>query len=185
MNRCSLGSAVFDRDLDQNIARFRLRILDEDVEVAVAFKETTVNELELRLSDAPSTVLLHQATVRVLGLRILIEHLQVGVRRRGVEVVVELFDILAVIPFSVGQPEQPLLKDRVSPVPQCECKAQPLLAIRKACDAVFPPAIRATARVIVREVVPRIAVRTVVLADRAPLPLRQVRAPALPALTVA
>ena len=109
MNRSSLGAAVFDGDLDQNIARFCLRILDEDVEVAVGFKETTVNELELRLSDAPSTVLLQQATVRVLGLRILIEHLQVGMRRRGVEVVVELFDILTVIPFSVGQPEQPLL----------------------------------------------------------------------------
>ena len=185
MNRRSFGAAVFDGDLDQNIARFCLRILDEDVEVAVCFKETAVNEFELRLSDAPSTVLLHQATVRVLGLRILIEHLQVGVRRRGVEVVVELFDILTMIAFAVGQPEQPLLKDRVSPVPQCECKAQALLAIRKACDAVFPPAIRATARMIVREVLPRIAVRTVVFANRAPLSLRQVRTPALPALTVA
>ena len=184
MNRCSLGAAVFDGDLYQNIARFCLRILDEDVEVAVGIKETTVNEFELRLSDAPSTVLLQQATVRVLTLWILIEHLQVGMRRRGVEVVVELFDILTVIPFSVGQTEQPLLKDRVAPVPQCQCKAQPLLAIRKSCDAVFPPAIRATARMIVREVLPRIAVRTVVFADRAPLSLRQVRAPGLPSLTV-
>jgi len=49
--------------------------------------------------------------------------------RRGVQVVIELLDVLAVIAFPVGEPEQPLLEDRVAAVPECQGKTQPLLAV--------------------------------------------------------
>ena len=47
-------------------------------------------------------------------------------------------------------------------------------------QAVLAPAVGAAARVVVREVVPAVAVGRVVLAHRAPLPLGEVRPPALP-----
>ena len=101
--------------------------------------------------------------------------------RRGVEVVIELLDVLAVIALAVGQAEQPLLQDRVSAVPQGQREAQPLAAVADAGDAVLAPAVGARARLIVREVLPGVAVRAVVLAHRAPLALAEIRPPQLPA----
>src|SRR5713226_3830894 len=49
-------------------------------------------------------------------------------------------------------------------------------------DAVLPPTIRARTRVIVREKLPGRAPRTVILADRSPLPFGKIRPPALPVL---
>ena len=69
-------------------------------------------------------------------------------------------------------------------IPQGQGQTQTLLGVGYARDSVFPPAVCAAARVIVREVVPRIAVRAVVLAHGSPLPLRQVWTPFLPALAL-
>src|SRR5262249_45340497 len=59
-------------------------------------------------------------------------------------------------------------------------EAQTALAIGDAEQSVLAPAVRAAAGVIVREVIPAIAVGGVVLADRSPLALGEVRTPALP-----
>ena len=103
-------------------------------------------------------------------------------RRRGVEVVVELLDVLAVVALGVGQAEQPLLEDRVAAVPQRQGEAEQALGVADAGDAVLAPAIGPAAGVVVREVVPGLAVRAVVLAHRAPLPLAEVRPPAPPGM---
>src|SRR5262249_11356241 len=121
-----------------------------------------------------------QRVVRERRVRVLVEGLQVRRRRGGVEEVVELLDVLAVVALGAGQPEQALLEDGIAAVPQREGEAQPALAIGDAEEAVLAPAVGAAARVVVREVVPAGAVRGVVLADGAPLALRQVRAPARP-----
>jgi hypothetical protein len=42
----------------------------------------------------------------------------------AVEIEVVLFDVLAVIPLAVAQPEQPLLEDRIAPVPQRQREAE-------------------------------------------------------------
>src|SRR5262249_20762287 len=81
-----------------------------------------------------------------------------------------------------GQAEQPLLEDRVAAVPQRQRQAQALLVVADAGDAVLAPAVGAAAGVVVGEVVPGVARCAVVLADRAPLTLAEVRAPAPPAL---
>jgi hypothetical protein len=57
-----------------------------------------------------------------------------------------------------------------------------LLEVADAGDAVFAPAIRPTASVVVREVIPGVSVGTVVLADRAPLAFTEVWAPLFPGL---
>src|SRR5580698_9005068 len=54
------------------------------------------------------------------------------------------------------------------------------MAVAKAGDAVFAPAVSAGTRVIVREIIPGVAVGAVVLANRAPLAFGKIRTPALP-----
>jgi hypothetical protein len=82
-------------------------------------------------------------------------------RRRAVEVVVELLDVLAVIALGIGQPEQPLFEDRVAAVPQRQTQAQQQLVVAKAADPVFPPAISPAAGVVVRKILPRRALLAV------------------------
>src|SRR5512135_1780707 len=94
---------------------------------------------------------------------------------RAVEVEVVLLDVLTVVALGVGQPEHPLLQQRVAAVPQRQREAEPLLVVAEAGDAVLAPPVRAGARLIVREVGPGIAAGTVVLPHRAPLTLAQVR----------
>ena len=113
-------------------------------------------------------------------LRVLVEQLRVRVRRRVVDVEPVLLDVLAVIALAVGQPEHPLLEDRVRAVPQRECEAEALAVVGHAGDPVLAPAVGARARVVVGEVVPGVAALAAVLAHGAPLALGEVRAPFLP-----
>src|SRR5512140_2419869 len=101
-------------------------------------------------------------------------------RRRGVEVVVELLHVLAVVAFLAAQAEEPLLDDGIAAVPEREREAEELVPIADAGDAVLAPAVRARAGVVVGKVFPGRAVRAVVLAHRAPGALGDVRSPALP-----
>src|SRR5262249_7626900 len=89
-------------------------------------------------------------------------------------------DVLAVVAFVVREPEEPLFENRIVAVPQRKGKAKTLLVVGDAREAVFAPVIRARAGVLVREVVPGVAVVAVILADGSPLPLAQVRTPLLP-----
>ena len=97
-----------------------------------------------------------------------------------IEVEVVFLDVFAVIALAVGQAEQPLLEDRVLAVPQREGKAQALLVVGDAGEAVLAPAIGARARLVVGEVVPGVAVVAVVLAHGSPLALAQIRSPFFP-----
>src|SRR5262249_61434408 len=101
---------------------------------------------------------------------------------RGVEVVVKLRDVPAVVALAVGQAEQPLLEDRVLPVPQGNAQAEQLLLVAQPSQAVLAPAVGAGGGHVVGEVVPGVAAGAVVLADGAPLPLADVRAPPPPGL---
>src|SRR5262249_29158132 len=93
---------------------------------------------------------------------------------------VVLLDVLAVVAFAVRQPEQPLLQDRVAPVPERDGEAQVLRAIAEAADAVLVPAVGAAARVVVRAVLPRAAVGAVILPHRSPRAIADVGPPPLP-----
>src|SRR6516225_9606549 len=65
-------------------------------------------------------------------------------------------------------------------VPESQREADKLVLVGNSGEAILAPAISAAARLIVRKGIPRRSVGAVVLAHRAPLPLRQVRTPALP-----
>src|SRR5713226_4429793 len=101
-------------------------------------------------------------------------------RRRGIEIVVDFLDVLAVITLAVGQTEEAFLENRVTAVPQREGQTEPLLVVADAGEPVLAPAIRAAAGMVMREVVPGVAVRAVVLAHGAPLALAEIRPPLPP-----
>src|SRR5262249_14332502 len=113
---------------------------------------------------------------------VLVERLEVRVGGRGVEVVIQLLDVFAVVALGVAQAEQALLEDRVVPVPQGEGQAKELIPVAQAGEAVLAPAVGAAAGLVVRQVVPGDAALAVVLADGAPLAVAEVGAPFLPAL---
>src|SRR5262249_57267236 len=71
-------------------------------------------------------------------------------------------------------------EDRVLAIPQRERQAQALFRVADTGESVLTPAIRAAARVIVREIIPGVSSRRVVLAHGSPLPLAEIRAPESP-----
>ena len=173
-------SPVGCRDPHQDVFRTGFGILDEYVEVSVVMEDAGVEEFILHLVPGATTVRLHQVGVGKGRLRVLVEVLHVRVGRRAVEVEVVFLDVLAVVPFAVGQAEEPFLQERVLPVPQGQREAQALLVIGNAGQPVFAPAVGARAGVIVGEEIPGVAPLAVVLAHGSPLPLAQVRPPFLP-----
>src|SRR5262249_38019110 len=60
MNVRWLGAAILHRDAHQNLIRGRLRILHEDIEVAVALECSAVDQFVLGLADAAAATLLQQ-----------------------------------------------------------------------------------------------------------------------------
>ena len=173
-------TAVVDGDLDQDILRGRLGVLDEHVKVAVLVEHAGIDQLILEVLPAPAPVGLDQVVVGVGRLRILVEVLHIRMGRRAVEVEVILLDILAMVGFAVGQPEQAFLEDRILAIPQGQREAQALVVIANAGQTILAPAIGARAGLIVGEVIPGVTTVAVVLAHRAPLALAQVRSPLLP-----
>ena len=130
VERRRLRAAVVDRDLDEDVLGRRLGVLDEDVEVAAVVEDAGVEQLVLGLgSIARRRFSSSRLRVRVLRLRVLVEVLQVGVRRRRVEVEPVLLDVLAVVALGVRQAEEALLQDRVLPVPEREGEADALVAV--------------------------------------------------------
>ncbi len=180
VERRGVGSAVVRLDPDEEVVRARLRVLDEDVEVPAALEDAGVPELELGVLPRPAPVLGGELRVRELALRVLVEHPHVRVSRGRVEVVVELLHVLAVVALVPGEAEDPLLQDRVLPVPERERETQDLVPVGDARDPVLVPAVGARAGVVVGQVLPGGSEVGVVLAHRAPGALGEIRPPALP-----
>ena len=97
VQRSRLGSPIVGRDADGHVFRPGLRVLHDHVEVAVVVEDPGVQELELSRLPTPLLVLLHEPRVGVLGLRVLVEPLHVGVGGGRVEVVPVLLDVLPVV----------------------------------------------------------------------------------------
>jgi hypothetical protein len=185
MDRRRLRTAIDHGHLEQEILGIGLRVFDVDVEVTAVVEDPGVVQLELGLVTAAAQAFLEQRLVRKAALRILVEHPHIGMRRRAVQVEVLLLHILAVIAFVAGEAEEPLFQDRIALVPQRDRQADALVPIAHAGETVFIPAIGARAGVIVGKVLPRGAVLAVVLSDRSPRALGQVRPPSLPVLQAA
>ncbi len=174
--------AIPGRDLDQNVFRRGLGVFHEHVEIAVFVEYARVHQFEFRFALPSLAIFLDELVVRKSCLGIFVQVLHVGMRRRRIEVEVILFHVLAMIAFIARQPEQAFLEDVIAPIPKRQREADTLVAVADPADAVFPPAIRARPCHVVRKIFPRRPARTVILADRPPLPLGKIRPPALPVL---
>ena len=173
---------VLEHDPHQHFGRVGLRVGDVDRPVAVAVEDARVEKLQLGILEPAAVV--HELRVRERGLRIVVAPLEQRVARQALEVPPVLLDVFAVVPLRAGQPEHALLQDRVVPVPEREREAELVPDVRDAGHAVLVPAVRARAGVIVWEVVPGVTALGVVLADRSPCALAQVRAPLVPGVGV-
>ena len=118
-----------------------------------------------------------EVPIREGPLRVLVEVLHVRVRGRAVDVEVVLLHILAMIAFGVGQSEQALLQDGILLVPQRDREAEALLVVADAAQAVLAPLVGPRARLLVREVGPRVAVARCSPRGRFPTAARSGRAP--------
>jgi hypothetical protein len=63
------------------------------------------------------------------------------VRRRGVEVEVVLFDVLAVVPFTACEAKESLLENGVVAVPESQSEADGLMTVADTADTILAPAI--------------------------------------------
>ena len=101
-------------------------------------------------------------------------------RGGAVQIVVALLNVLAMIALVARQAEEPLFQDRIAPIPHGDGEADVLMPVADSRDTVLVPPVGSGSRVIVRKILPGVAIRAVVLSDRSPGALAQVRAPALP-----
>src|SRR5215831_809669 len=165
----------------EHVINVRLGIFDLDIKVSVVVENTGIDQFELhRRRTATTCVFLDQPLVRKSSLRQLVEHARVSVTGDGIEIIVQLLNILAVAALCVGQAKQPFLEDRIIAVPQGNREAQQLSVIGEAGNAVLAPPIGATARLVMREIIPCGSAGAIVLAYRPPLSLAEIRAPPTP-----
>src|SRR5438876_982703 len=174
VERRRLGTAVGDRQPDEDVVGRRLGVLDGDVEVPAVLEDAGVDQLELSVLLSAAPALLDEPGVGILALRVLVEGPQIRGGGRRVEVEVALLHVLAVVALGAGEAEEPLLQDRVATVPERDGEAEPAFAVGDPEEPVLAPAIRAAPRVVVRQVVPTRPVGRVVLPPRSPLAPRQV-----------
>ena len=119
--------------------RAGLRVVGLDDPVAVVVEDPRVEQLELGILLAPGCVLRDECLVRKRGLRVVVAPPVPGVRRCRIEVPPVLLGVLAVVPLVAGQSEDPLLQDRVAPVPEGEPEAEELLDVRETGEPVLSP----------------------------------------------
>ena len=114
------------------------------------------------------------------ALGIAIEELSIRMRRGGIEVPPVLLDVLAMVALRVGQTEESLLEPVIATIPQRDREIEEAITVGQAGDAVLTPAIGACVGMLERERLPGIPSGRIVLADRAPLPAREIGPPQSP-----
>src|ERR1700730_14148932 len=181
MQRRAIGTAVVRRDAKEKDVFRLLRDVDDDVEVAAVVEDAGVNQLEFGILRSASPVFLDELRVRKSALRIFVDHALVGMAWQRVDVEVTLLDVFAVIAFVRHDAEIALLENRIAFVPERERPAEDLIAIAEACDAVLAPAVGLRSREVVRQKAPGVAAAAVILADRRPRAVGEVRTPYVPA----
>src|SRR5689334_8425432 len=179
-NRGGFGTAIARGDAHEKIIGAGLGVFDNDIEVAVLPEGAGVEKFELGILLRAASIFRHQFAVGKSPLRILVEKLHVRVRGRGVEMKVILLHVFAVVSFISGQAEEPFLENGIGFVPESEAETDILMTVANGGESVLVPTVGARAGLVVRKVLPGFSRGAVVLANRAPGPVTDVRSPALP-----
>ena len=143
MDHGLVGPSVAYADLYQQIGRCGLCVLHEYVKIAVFVEYAAVDQLEFGIGPSAMSVGVYQIQIRICILRILIEILHIRMGRRTVQVVIIFLDVFSVIALAIGQPEWPLLQDRILAVPQDQRKTQPLVIVTETGETILAPVIGA------------------------------------------
>ena len=93
------GPTVVDCQLDQNVIGVRLGVFNLAVEVILVAEDTRIKQFVFAFGSRTASIDVGQVFVRKASLRVFVERLHVGMSRRGVLIVVALFDVFAVIAF--------------------------------------------------------------------------------------
>src|SRR5215472_6827167 len=184
IERSGLGPAIENRDSNQDVFRSLLGVFHQHIEIAILFKDASIDQLVLKFVPRSFPVGFYQVVVWERSLRIFVEIFHVGVRWCAVQIEVVLLNIFAVITFAVCQAEEALFQDGVLAVPQRQGKAEILSIIGNTGEPIFAPAICARSCLVVTEIVPGMAILTVVFANCAPLTLTEVWPPFFPRYTL-
>ncbi|MGQ9914635.1 MAG: hypothetical protein ACUVQQ_09850 [Thermogutta sp.] len=117
MQRRILGTTVIGGDVHEDVLGISLGVLHEHIIVAIALKRIGIEEFKLRFVSAASGVGFDELTVGKRALRILVQHSQVGMAGRRIQVVVDFLHVLAVVPLGIRQSEEAFLEERVAAIP--------------------------------------------------------------------
>ena len=101
-------------------------------------------------------------------------------RGSAVEIEVVFLHIFAVIALVAGEPKDPFFQDRIPFVPQRQRKADELTPVADSSEAIFIPAVRARAGMVMGEEFPGIPVGAVVFTHCTPGALAEIGPPTLP-----
>jgi len=171
---------VLHGDLHQQIPRAGLGIIDGDHPVPVIVECIRVDQLVFGFQLAPAGVLGDQVGVGEFPLRVVVAPGVPGMGRGAVQVPPVFLDVLSVIALWPGQPEHPLLQNRIDAIPHTERQAPVLRLVAEPGHAVFVPPVHPGPGMLVRKERPCVTVGAVVLAHGAPRPFGQVRSPVPP-----
>src|SRR5262249_36892942 len=177
----TVRAGVAQTDSDAEVLGVGLGVVDRYVPVTVVSEDAGVEELVLPVFAAASRILGDQVLVRESVLWVDVPPAQPGRGGSRVAVPPVLLGVLAVVALGAGEAEDPLLQQGVDAIPQGQREAESLALVADAGEAILAPAIGTGARMIVRDVLPRGALRAVILPHRAPLALREVGTPEAPA----
>src|SRR4029077_18638829 len=111
------GPGVGHADRHQDVGRIRLGVPDVDDPVAVVVEDPGVEQLILGIQLAAPPVLIEQLLIWESPLRVVVAPAVPDVAGDSIEIPPVLLYVLAMICLLAGQPERPLLEDRVTPVP--------------------------------------------------------------------
>ena len=144
------------RDRDAQVVGRRLGVVDRRRPSSGRRRTIPVSSSSYSGSSAVARrrVLGDEVGVRELALRVVVAPAHPRVGGRGVEVPPVLLGVLAVVALVAGEPEDPLLQDRVATVPEREREAKRLAVVAASGQAVLVPPVGARPSVVVREVAP-------------------------------
>ena len=169
---------------NKKIVRIHLGVFERNIEVAVLAQDARVPQLEFRSLLWPAVIYRHELLVGKARVRITVEHPHVAVGRRTVGVEIHFLHVLTVGTLRAGHTEQAFLQDWIAAVPERERQTKPLFEIRDAADSILAPTEGARPGVIVRKIIPSIAVCAVILSHGAPGALREIGTPQMPPLVI-
>src|SRR5450432_3825949 len=146
----------------------------------ILIKYARVNEFKFRISFAPPFVFVNKPLIRVILLRIFIQHFHIGVGGCAVEIIVIFLNIFSMVALVSGKPEISFLQYWILFIPERQGETQNLVFITDTSDSLFPPTVRFTPGHIMTYKFPGGSIFTVVFSHGSPLAICYIGSPFFP-----